>query len=131
LIIDSEKVQIFDFIFAVLVSCLIPVTIKLYASLIRAKEWMQEIDGNTINNVNQNYSIQGPQGPKGDRGEIDKEELNDLIKSEISELKSSILSDMDSDISEVFQKNQQLFLTQFENRCKLIGKTALESVTKD
>ena len=33
LIIDAEKVQIFDFIFATLVSCLIPVTIKLYASL--------------------------------------------------------------------------------------------------
>lgn len=42
LIIDSPQLQIFDFIFAVMVSCLIPVTIKLYANSIRAKEWLEE-----------------------------------------------------------------------------------------
>ena len=44
LIIDQETYQIFDFIFAVLISCLIPVTIKLYSSHIRAKEWILDIE---------------------------------------------------------------------------------------
>lgn len=43
LIIDSAQMQIFDFIFAILVSCLIPITIKLYGGLIKAREWMSEI----------------------------------------------------------------------------------------
>lgn len=42
LIIDAAEIKIFDFVFAILVSCLIPVTIKLYASQIRAKEWFEE-----------------------------------------------------------------------------------------
>lgn len=42
LIIDAAEIKVFDFIFAILVSCLIPVTIKLYASQIRAKEWFEE-----------------------------------------------------------------------------------------
>jgi hypothetical protein len=44
LVIDVQETKIFDFIFAVLISCLIPVTIKLYASHIRAKEWFAEFE---------------------------------------------------------------------------------------
>jgi magnesium-transporting ATPase (P-type) len=44
LVIDIEQTKLFDFIFAVMVSCLIPVTIKLYANHIRAKEWFAEFD---------------------------------------------------------------------------------------
>ena len=48
LIIDKidagQKYQIFDYIFAVLVSALIPITIKLYSSSIRAKDWISDIE---------------------------------------------------------------------------------------
>lgn len=44
IIIDNPDYQIFDFIFAILISCLIPVTIKLYSSHIRAKEWIIDIE---------------------------------------------------------------------------------------
>lgn len=44
LIISQEEARIFDYIFAILISCLIPVTIKLYSSHIRAKEWIIDIE---------------------------------------------------------------------------------------
>lgn len=44
LIIDLVEYQIFDFVFAILISCLIPVTIKFYSSHIRAKEWIIAIE---------------------------------------------------------------------------------------
>ena len=48
LIIDSAQMQVFDFVFAILVSCLIPVTIKLYGGLIKAREWMGDIIDNKL-----------------------------------------------------------------------------------
>lgn len=44
LIIDAKHIQIFDFLFAAVISVLIPLTIKLYATHIRAKEWVAEFD---------------------------------------------------------------------------------------
>lgn len=41
LVLKASQPEWFDFIFALLVSCMIPVTIKLYAGVIKAKEWMQ------------------------------------------------------------------------------------------
>ena len=44
LIIQLDTISLPDwinFIFALLVSCLIPVTIKLYAGIIKAKEWLE------------------------------------------------------------------------------------------
>lgn len=43
LLLNTQKQNIFDFIFAILVSCLIPVTIKLYAGIIQAKEWLEAL----------------------------------------------------------------------------------------
>lgn len=52
LIIKTDNVEIFDFIFAILVSCLIPVTIKLYAGIIQAKEWFESFKENNMENTN-------------------------------------------------------------------------------
>lgn len=41
LLIKTSESNWIDFVFAVLVSCLIPVTIKLYAGIIKAKEWLE------------------------------------------------------------------------------------------
>lgn len=53
LIIDSAQMQVFDFIFAILVSCLIPITIKLYGGLIKAREWMTEISNKKTESKNE------------------------------------------------------------------------------
>ena len=54
LIIKTDSIEIFDFIFAILVSCLIPVTIKLYAGIIQAKEWFESFKENNIKNNTEN-----------------------------------------------------------------------------
>lgn len=41
LLIKTSEPNWVDFVFAILVSCLIPVTIKLYAGIIKAKEWLE------------------------------------------------------------------------------------------
>jgi magnesium-transporting ATPase (P-type) len=92
LVIDVEKSQIFDFIFAILVACLIPVTIKLYASHIRAKEWFDEFD-------KQNDASK----PMDNDSTIDMKALK-------------------STIDEAFQERQTIFLEQFGNKCKALMK---------
>ena len=44
LLLKVTEPKIFDFIFALLVSCLIPVTIKLYAGVIKAKSWIKSLE---------------------------------------------------------------------------------------
>lgn len=78
LLLDSQKVQIFDFVFAVLVSCLIPVTIKLYAGLIHAKDWLKEIEGLEGNKEIENQEI------------FDKEILDKLKEEWLTEAAKSI-----------------------------------------
>jgi hypothetical protein len=78
LLIDAEKIQIFDFIFAILISTFIPVTIKLFGSHIRAKEWTEEISDKKINcesdkNIeikNETFNNSRPDYKSGDRGMI-------------------------------------------------------------
>lgn len=44
LLIQSPQLRVFDFVFAVVISCLLPITIKLYANSIKAKEWLKELE---------------------------------------------------------------------------------------
>lgn len=44
LLIQSTQLRVFDFIFAVVISGLLPITIKLYANSIKAKEWLKEFE---------------------------------------------------------------------------------------
>ena len=46
LLIKTSEPNWVDFVFAILVSCLIPVTIKLYAGIIKAKEWLEILTNN-------------------------------------------------------------------------------------
>jgi len=128
LIIDVADIKIFDFIFGLLVSCLIPITIKLYARTIRAKEWMIEMEGE------QEIQIK----------DFDVEKINSIINQkivdfftehpntqefDINEIKNQIMQTLDTDIATIFDKNQNLFLKQFENKCKLMMNTL--NVTTD
>jgi hypothetical protein len=128
LLIDVEKIQIFDFIFAILISAFIPVTIKLFGSHIRAKEWTEEISDKTnileSNSVDIEQTIMAIIDREIKKINIDdqmtEESIEKFILEKTEELKKTILSDIDSDIVKIFSKNQELFLQQFENKMKLI-----------
>lgn len=160
LIIDSKEVQIFDFIFAVLVSCLIPITIKLYGGLIKAREWMNDISNNKVeekqldskivdlsdNQVYQNNAVDLSDIPtiidnheKEDiekivaqkidefRKELESQEkpiTKEKINMLIDEKFNSIKQQLNSEILQSFKKNQDLFLNQFINKCKMIVKSS-------
>ena len=157
LIIDAPKVQIYDFIFATIISSLIPVTIKLYASKIRAKEWVKDLlefdqDKTTENNssvqtqmfdetkmqeymdnfLNSKFDKKFEENVKAivDGKMIETEQdLNDvklgLIDGLVDNLKEKLTTEMDSEISSIFKRNQELFMKQFENKCQLFIKQQL------
>jgi hypothetical protein len=133
LIIDQENYQIFDFIFAILISCLIPITIKLYSSSIRAKSWMLEFEDNNVINISSQTNIESISEEKlleilqpmisnfekslNDIEDINQEKINKLIEDKLKDLNN----DIDKQISTSYQKNQDLFLKQFENKVKTLS----------
>lgn len=154
LILDSAEMQIFDFIFAVLISCLIPVTLKLYAGLIQAKSWFDEF-AETRNQESVNSSVEIKSGMTEEEirqlidekvsemsGELSNQNIDDKIKElikatinseEVSTEKVKLLvhdafagemekqqNNIDQQVSESFKKNSSMFLTQFENKLKLL-----------
>ena len=135
LIIDVAQWKLFDFIFAILVSCLIPVTIKLYGNTIRAKAWIAEMD-----------DIKKPEEINTTLLDAKIKELKFELEVSIHEWlntntkKSSIEDDVDTkeyidkffesydgEIAKIFEKHQALFLNQFENKCKIFIKNQLDS----
>jgi len=149
LIIDKKEYQIFDFIFAILVSCLIPITIKLYSSSIRAKEWILDIEhdknafvsndieieniGNTenINLLSEEKLLEFIQ-PMITNFEDSLKNIQDVNQEKIDELINkklvSLNEDIDKQISDSYSKNQDLFLKQFENKAKVLSNNYLESL---
>jgi len=129
LIIDVEKIQVFDFIFAILISTFIPVTIKLFGSHIRAKEWAMESINNEIknsNNISENEILRIIETKFNEfnniilEQEFSQEKFDNLFQSKTKEIQEEILKNIDSNVVEIFTKNQQLFLNQFENKVKLM-----------
>lgn len=90
LIIDSAQMQIFDFIFAILVSCLIPITIKLYGGLIKAREWMSEISTKKETEYKNNVETKEVEIQHKEPEYLIKEELIDLSDTpKVEEYKNS------------------------------------------
>lgn len=90
LIIDSAQMQIFDFIFAILVSCLIPITIKLYGGLIKANEWMSEISTKKETEYKNNVETKEVEIQHKEPEYLIKEELIDLSDTpKVEEYKNS------------------------------------------
>lgn len=143
LILDAENVQIFDFVFAVLISCLLPVTIKLYANTIQAKSWITEMETDESGTVS--TPLSSPDIEQLVETTIDqqlekfKDELVTIAKESTNyeeiyqKTKDSIINSLDADISHIFEKNQSLFLSQFENKCKVFIKKQLtdENIDKN
>lgn len=145
LIIDAQEMEIFDFIFAILVSCLIPVVIKLYAGLIQAKEWFEEFakDKNEKienNNVELNAEIQNQIKSLQEKilsfdeinnkvdsfieevksSKIDKEIIKELVINEFDKITGDYRSKLNSQMAESFERNSSMFLQQFENKLKML-----------
>jgi hypothetical protein len=148
LILDAENVQIFDFVFAVLISCLLPVTIKLYANTIQARSWITEMETDEPG-ITESGTVPAPLSSpdieklvettidqqlekfKGELVTIAKESAN--YEEIYQKTKDSIINSLDADISHIFEKNQSLFLSQFENKCKVFIKKQLtdENIDKN
>lgn len=129
---------IFDFIFAVIISCLIPVTIKLYSSHIRAKEWLAEIfsdeeistNSGVISDEERQLLIDGFNESLNEiRESINKLESNQLSDEKLSEIKTNLINDLTTESDRLkqsvigdFEKSSKLFLNQFENKVKGVMK---------
>lgn len=124
---DNLQPNYFDYIFACIIGILIPVTIKMYSSHIKAKEWLKEFtqpinnDVNEINNVASTITTE--------QLEMMSKRLDEVLERDFGKLdvyiatvNREIEEKVESAIIESFKKNQDKFVNQFENKLKLIAK---------
>ena len=86
LLLGGGEIRIFDFVFATIISAILPITIKLYANSIMAKKWLQEIDAeksgkNTDDTVTPNTS---------DNIIKNNEEVREIVDNAVSDIKNNI-----------------------------------------
>ena len=89
----DENAQWFNFIFAIIISCMIPVTIKLYAGIIQAKEWLEMLN---------------KQQPIDNQDLMTKEEFT----NQLNNFKSQILDDVKIESNKVFEQGTEQFLSK-------------------
>lgn len=92
----AENAQWFDFIFAIIISCMIPVTIKLYAGIIQAKEWLELLSKQDSNIVENNNKL--------------------VTKEELADFKTQIIDDVKIESNKIFEQGTEQFLSKFENK---------------
>lgn len=132
LLLDNANVQIYDFVFGVLVACLIPVTIKLYAGLIQAKEWLEEFSGKSNETVpekelqsliEKTVSEQLSHIVLPEQEYVSDEHIREIAK----QLFTNVQDEIDERVAKSFQQNSEIFLRQFENKLRyIIDKKAKE-----
>lgn len=93
LIIKAETMRIFDFIFGTVISCLIPVTIKLYSNSIKAKQWIAEIESQKTNNS------ENPNQPN-------ISQVPGLTESEVQEIAKNVVEEKIQDFQPTIDKEQ-------------------------
>lgn len=119
LIIDVPEMRIFDFIFGGLISCLIPITIKLYANSIKAKQWLKEVEEKSSTEP---ISINIDQLIESKINQIDIESIvKDKVQSYIPSENQSI------DISEIKSQLQGEIETIVKNKIQ----SEIESIKDD
>lgn len=149
IIIDTKNYDtnnLFQLAFGVLIACIIPVTIKLYSSQIRAKEWL-DLDTDTSNSkLEQTFELekikleflekvtsvaesqnqlaeafvkfQEEKEADLDLGMNPKEYVNTMVNTALGEKMSTI----NTSIEESFNKHSDLFAKQFENKLQMMVK---------
>lgn len=130
--------------FGVLIACIIPITIKLYSSQIRAKEWVDmdfsddgeekinsSVTTEIFENINLIASRQNTVDKKLDQILMDNESKSnenldlgtnpkEYIDGQINEAISNNMSKINDEIEKSFNKQTDLFTKQFENKMKLM-----------
>lgn len=151
LLIDSETIQFFDFIFAILISCLIPVTIKLYAGLIQAKDWLNEFEIININSsVENSTDFTTEIVDRNNRTDNEKEitniveqltkeiieikkandssiPLHEIVDAQIEQYMKNHISELDGELFESFDKHSELFIQQFQNKIQYMIDNKLQN----
>ncbi len=97
----AKNAHWFDFIFAIIISCMIPVTIKLYAGIIQAKEWLEMLSKQELNKSDFNQEL--------------------VTKTELDDFKSQILEDVKIESNKVFEQGTEQFLSKFENKVSTLN----------
>ena len=138
IIIDTNNYNtnnLFQLGFGVLIACIIPVTIKLYSSQIRAKEWLdienndEKIDKNDIeslkeNTISINNEIDNLNNRLDKLSQIDSNfdlgtNPKEYISNQIEEMFNDRLDKINTSIEVSFNKHSELALKQFENKLKM------------
>lgn len=141
IIIDTNNYNtnnLFQLAFGVLIACIIPVTIKLYSSQIRAKEWLDLDNDNNSKQLNkdddlvkeifENINLIAKRTNEIDNN-IDERLANiidlgtnpkNYIDNQIQEIFNDNLEKINTSIENSFNKHSELSLKQFENKLKMI-----------
>lgn len=106
---NYEPANLFQLGFGVLIAVIIPITIKLYSSQIRAKEWIT--DDEEITEAKTNAEV----------AELSKKltTLSEKVDNISTDVK---LDEIDSKIAESFKENSEKFLQQFQNKLKMVAE---------
>lgn len=131
LLLDNANVQIYDFVFGVLVACLIPVTIKLYAGLIQAKDWLEEFNdkSETVPEKELQSLIEKTVSEQLSHIVLPEQEYvsDEHIREIAKQLFTNVQDEIDERVAKSFQQNSEIFLRQFENKLRyIIDKKAKE-----
>lgn len=125
---DNLEPNYFDFVFACIIGILIPITIKMYSSHIKAKEWLKEFTQPINNDVDEINKLEASTITT-EQLEVMSKRLDaalerDFGKPEIDldKINREIEEKVESSIIDSFKKNQDKFINQFENKLKLIAK---------
>lgn len=142
IIIDTNNYDLnnlFQLAFGVLIAVIIPVTIKLYSSQIRAKEWLDLdfVNPNKTEN-NQQFELEITNLKNEMNFVTDKlEKLNTMpiemenplgtnpseyVSNLVNESLSQQIDKIESKIESSFKKNSELSLKQFQNKLEIMMK---------
>jgi hypothetical protein len=115
----------FDFVFAVLISCMIPVTLKLYSTHIRAKEWVDEMNAPVVIEQDTNYVKIDELEKIHNRLDRNDEIFNsniDIFNNKLDNKLREFEDNVDSSIKDSFEKNSTLFINQYKNKIQNLSQ---------
>lgn len=143
---NNQHPDFYQLGFGILIACIIPITIKLYSSQIRAKEWLELDSESTENKLQQNLELEKvkvefmekitdiaktqnelansfvtfkeEKESNFDLGTNPKEYINEMVNNTLNEKMSTI----NKNIEESFNKHSDLFAKQFENKLQMMVK---------
>lgn len=101
LLLGGGEIRIFDFVFATIISAILPITIKLYANSIMAKKWLQEIDA-------EKSGKKPEDGDNTDNIVQNNEEVREIVDNAVSDIKNNIRGTIEEIVENVID-------THFEN----------------